>query len=385
MKHIKHGLLILQTGLIKIWGELEERTEKQGNQVALFGWVTLVVFPLFNLVWHIETPQAYENIGLRLFAAALSIPLILYKHWPVKLRFWLPIYWFACVIYCYPFFMTWMTLQNNFMLVWLIKDVCSGFFLIILLDLLTCMIVLPIGIFLACSIYFGFDNTLSFEPGQLDATLLLVASSSMIISTLIFSYNQSRMEREKNRISSMIGTSITHELRTPLATIGMCAEIIRKELKPLVSNVLSEHRDNPKHYSVIKLFSAVKNIEEETKQSFLTIDLLLSGAKQNVLGKGHQSTYLISQCIKDALARYPFRKDEEGLVNFDPKCDFHFRGDIFLVTHVLFNLLKNALYSIESAGKGTISIKLEKGLFFTKLIFKDTGAGIPKKNSASYF
>jgi Signal transduction histidine kinase len=43
---------------------------------------------------------------------------------------------------------------------------------------------------------------------------------------------------------------------------------------------------------------------------------------------------------------------------------------------VLFNLLKNAFYSLQSAQKGSISIRLERGGSYNTLYFRDTGTGV---------
>ena len=44
----------------------------------------------------------------------------------------------------------------------------------------------------------------------------------------------------------------------------------------------------------------------------------------------------------------------------------------------IFNLLKNAIYYVEKAGKGNITIKLKRGRKLNQLIFTDTGTGISK-------
>ena len=59
--------------------------------------------------------------------------------------------------------------------------------------------------------------------------------------------------------------------------------------------------------------------------------------------------------------------------------DFKFMGDELLMIHIIFNLLKNALYYIADASKGKISIILERGEEVNKLYFKDTGTGISQE------
>ncbi len=47
------------------------------------------------------------------------------------------------------------------------------------------------------------------------------------------------------------------------------------------------------------------------------------------------------------------------------------------MVHVLFNLLKNALFHIAKAGKGEIFIHLNQTPDSNELIFRDTSEGIP--------
>jgi signal transduction histidine kinase len=56
--------------------------------------------------------------------------------------------------------------------------------------------------------------------------------------------------------------------------------------------------------------------------------------------------------------------------------DFTFLGIESLCIYILFNLLKNAFYSLQSAQKGDITITLVRGDPYNKLIFRDTGLGI---------
>lgn len=54
-------------------------------------------------------------------------------------------------------------------------------------------------------------------------------------------------------------------------------------------------------------------------------------------------------------------------------------GNKDMTRHVLANLIKNSLRAIKEADKGDISISLEKGRDYNKLIFRDTALGISKE------
>jgi two-component system CAI-1 autoinducer sensor kinase/phosphatase CqsS len=84
------------------------------------------------------------------------------------------------------------------------------------------------------------------------------------------------------------------------------------------------------------------------------------------------------ECVQRAIDRYPFSSESErSLVEVAPGPDFRFRGSDVLLMHVLFNLMKNALYHIAHAGKGEIFIWLEPNTVAeNRLFFMDTGQGI---------
>src|ERR1700733_10323838 len=65
-------------------------------------------------------------------------------------------------------------------------------------------------------------------------------------------------------------------------------------------------------------------------------------------------------------------------VNFSKNDDFQFSGNQTLVTHVIMNLLKNAIFYILKAKKGEVNVWLEKHEERNEIHFKDTGTGIKK-------
>jgi len=84
-------------------------------------------------------------------------------------------------------------------------------------------------------------------------------------------------------------------------------------------------------------------------------------------------------CVEEALASYPFRRNEQARVSAVLEADFCFQGIHSMMVYVLFNLLKNALYSLEAAGKGEITLHIETGQDGNRVIFRDTGLGIARE------
>jgi len=64
---------------------------------------------------------------------------------------------------------------------------------------------------------------------------------------------------------------------------------------------------------------------------------------------------------------------------------FRFHGSDALLTQVLFNLLKNALYAIKRVERGEIEIHLEQGEKENRLRFRDTATGISPAHMSHLF
>src|SRR5262249_5754899 len=91
------------------------------------------------------------------------------------------------------------------------------------------------------------------------------------------------------------------------------------------------------------------------------------------------------QCVESGIAEYGFPIGDKKKIDATGVQDFIFYGDENLVKHIFFNLLKNALYFIEKAGKGEIKIWTTENVDYNQVYFKDTGPGIDKEKLPHIF
>jgi signal transduction histidine kinase len=87
----------------------------------------------------------------------------------------------------------------------------------------------------------------------------------------------------------------------------------------------------------------------------------------------------MSKIVSMALERYSFKPNQRDIVRTSLDEDFEFRGSDLLMTHVLFNLLKNGLRAIEArdGDENYLSIELRRGADTNTIVITDTGDGIP--------
>lgn len=151
---------------------------------------------------------------------------------------------------------------------------------------------------------------------------------------------------------AVLTSSISHEIKNDLVAIKLCAEAALTTIKKR-ADAVNHFLDTMR----LQIESIVANIPS---------------------GSDFKSCSIINN-IDEVLKQYPFQDNERHLVTVvNPTNNFEYIGNHILTNHILSNLIKNSLRAIKNANKGEITIRLESGGNFNKLIFKDTATGIPK-------
>jgi signal transduction histidine kinase len=157
---------------------------------------------------------------------------------------------------------------------------------------------------------------------------------------------------------------IAHEMRTPLATLNLCLDIIAGN-----KNIIDQGTRQ-----------IIANGKQTVKQTDNFIDMLLLKLRKmstEIQKKDLKQCFILDD-VEDALRSYPFTENERKQVTWDKKSAFTYLGDSILTKHIIFNLLKNAFKIIYEEGKGKITISFKQTQENNQLIFTDTAKGISK-------
>lgn len=362
--------------LKRIKKNLDFKTKDFEHQFLFFGICGVINYPLYWFIWKFYSIQGYENLALRITATCLCIPLIFFKYWSANLKNWASIYWYATLTFCLPFFFTFMTLKNQVSPIWMMSLISIMFWLILLVDWLSFIIILFIGSILGVSLFMFLNEQLPVA----DYHGIIIQAVGTLLGGVILANNKANVEQEKLLVMKSLGATVAHELRTPLTTIQFSMGGTKNYLPKLVeayemakSHGLKVHPIQSQHLAILS--NAFDNIESELQYADAIINMILMNTKERI-AKTELRVLSIQTCIADALRRYPFKAKQANLVHVKTKPDFLFYGDSMSIVHLLFNLIKNALYFIEAAGKGNIEIWAEVGEKYHTLHFKDTGKGI---------
>lgn len=331
-------------------------------------------------VWKYLFPQPYENLPLRCVAAAALLLMAFARHWPRRLKPYLPVYWYATLTFSLPFFIGYMTLRNDASPAWLMTHLAALFLTMMLVDLLSFSLIFLTGSAAAALLY-GMGQHDPFPTQALLAyiPLLLFALGAGPAASL------SHQIAEQTRIDALTGASnnIAHELRTPLGSLRIAGQAIRRFLPELIRShrVAYEAGLNVSELRGAHLNALERSLEvidHEVTHANTVIDMLLLAARP--IGKLQLEMVHARQCIEQALERYPYNsRHEQERIHFDRSsaADFRLQASETLLVHVIFNLLRNALFHTGRAGKGEIYLSIENVPNEHRIRVRDTGPGIP--------
>jgi signal transduction histidine kinase len=194
---------------------------------------------------------------------------------------------------------------------------------------------------------------------------------------------ESALQKAQGQIDGMalVSASIAHELRTPLAGVKSALYCINSYLPKLIQayyQALSHKLDVPmlNEAALQDISDATAGINKKIDHSNMVIDMLLTNLAHDQISTQDFSPCSILDTVQQAMEKYTFPIGQKKLVKINVKQDFVFSGKPVLIIHILFNLLKNALYFIQKARKGDIQIWTELGAHGNFLHFKDTSQGI---------
>lgn len=187
---------------------------------------------------------------------------------------------------------------------------------------------------------------------------------------------------EKVEALATLSANIAHEMRTPLSGVRASMSGVDSYLPDLLGAYEFANAADPERFSTIRkehlntLSETPRRIHSMVDQANNVIDLLLVNLRQQQLDSESFTSCSMNECLSEALQSYPFKRHEREKVEWVTTVDFEFLGIKSMMIYVFFNLLKNGFYSIEAAGKGSISVEFESNESSNLLHFKDTGAGI---------
>jgi len=227
----------------------------------------------------------------------------------------------------------------------------------------------------------------STDFGVLELSWITLMSGYMVVYVCLILIARRRIDQAHSRseMSAAIGSSIAHELRTPLLSIKTRAQALDKFVPRLVKeNEASGGSLGARKLDLLE--KATSSIIEEADSAATLIDIFLvnaSNAKNNV---PKSEDFDAHEAISEAIERFPYRSSREReAVEFHPNTNISIRGPRLLFVHIFFNLIKNSFEQLGAIHDPKISISIYDSAAEIEIHFKDNGPGIAPKDIKKIF
>jgi len=206
----------------------------------------------------------------------------------------------------------------------------------------------------------------SFSPW-----IYVVLIAILILVFFIFTINILVKQKRLSEIKNDFINNMTHELKTPISTIGLSSEML---MRP----------DNLTDVDKIQRYASI--IYKENKRLENQVEKVLNVAKldrEQVVLKNEKID--IHEILKDVKENFEFSQEIKGgkikiLANAENHQIF---GDLVHITNVFFNLIDNATKYCEQIPTITIETKSDKKHLIVEIT--DNGIGISKENLPHIF
>ncbi len=184
-------------------------------------------------------------------------------------------------------------------------------------------------------------------------------------------HNEEKEIFEAVKSLKMFGSSVTHEMRTPLSTINMICRLINMELSKEVIDKA-------------KVLIQTEKINNEVRYLFAVADII-NDRLRDTAEMSPFVKFSIKDIIDNFLNEYKFSNLEKDSVRFECKTDFFIEVDRDSFTHVLCNFLRSALYKKHPNMQKEIIITAYEEKDHNILSFKNTVSELDPKICDSIF
>lgn len=175
----------------------------------------------------------------------------------------------------------------------------------------------------------------------------------------------------------MVAAAVAHELRTPLANIGMKAKWLEDYLARVQGHARATDGQGGAGLSAQAM---ARSMTRQVERAQIVITLTLASSRMDGLDPATFTTQSVAACVLEAIESYPFRGTERQQIDILIERDFEFRGTDTLMIYVFYNLIRNALQAIANRKDGAIRIHIGRTQREGLIEVSDNGCGIPPED-----
>ncbi len=203
--------------------------------------------------------------------------------------------------------------------------------------------------------------------------MLATSAALMLVIMLLFSFSINAIYRQKklDSIKNDFINNMTHELKTPIATISLACEALSDP------DMRTSEKATENYVGMIR--------DENRRLGILVENVLRTSIFEHGQMRLKQQRFDIHDCILQVIANIEIQVNSKGgeiETNFEASHSIVL-GDVLHITNVVYNLIDNAIKYSDGAPRVSIETRDEEhGI---AIAFKDQGIGISKENQRKIF
>ncbi|MDV7187840.1 HAMP domain-containing sensor histidine kinase [Lutibacter sp. TH_r2] len=211
------------------------------------------------------------------------------------------------------------------------------------------------------------DTTTDILRESFISILLSLLLSASIIASIIYLLKTIHKQKQLSEVKNDLISNITHEFKTPIATIATVLEAMKN------FNVLEDKNKSEKY---------VEMASTQTAKLHLMVDKLLETAtlKQEEI-KLTKEPIIINQLLEKIVGKYRLLNPEKTFNFSNKNGDITINVDTFHFENAISNIIDNAI----KYGGNTISTKQNNTKKGVEILIWDNGNGIPKNQKDKVF
>ncbi len=308
-------------------------------------------------------------VYLKAAAAILCFGLCVYDFHltPAQQAKYMPIYWYGTLLYSFPFLSSYIALVYAGSMPWMINLMLSIILLYVFSGWVSTVFLFLTGFAAAYLLFKLTGYSLAVDSGEQPKMLGYIYCLLTAAIVLILKQRDILQERDLQS-RTLYGAAVAHEVINPLQGSAMMADIFIKAFKDKsrVEEISQEAFDDIK--------GLLAPFKETSVAALKTVDRLLTLVRTDIAEADDMGIYDIGDCVESVLKSYGINDNGLNRVKVIKGNSFEFKGSKHFVSHVIKNLIGNALKYADS--DGDIEIWCEG----RELHFKDSGRGIaPEK------
>jgi two-component system CAI-1 autoinducer sensor kinase/phosphatase CqsS len=354
----------LQQSFLQVVLRYERQFDHATWRYIVLAWIGCLGMPAYYLIWTVVFPQAYDSAVLRLIGVLVCLP----APWAGKLfkgRL-CSSYLFLSVTYVLPFQFTFLYLMNHASAVWS-QSLLVALIVLFHFSTLWALASFGAGVLAACLLFALFGDPAFLHSAQVLQNLPIYAFTIVVVA--VAKVGRRVLANEKLAGMAQGLATVSHELRTPLVSVEANVRGIHRRLAGATHPTPADWHE---------MSEAMSRIQYEVRHMNHMVDLFLLSASAVSQQLEADEFVSMQEVVESVIRRYPFSaQSQRDVVKIDVRSDFTFAGKHELSVVILLNLLRNALNALHRAGKGRIRIVIDGARATPRLLFIDTGCGIP--------